>query len=103
MASFGAVPLKMIVFASRKIPLIPRSPTSQDLKESMKKANKAKGKNADDASSPPPDDPDERLIFDAFKNSIAYINNIVNTLFVNYYFLELNPDVFIINEKNIYI
>lgn len=62
---------------NRKIPLMPRSPTSQDLKDSMKKSTKAKGKGNEDSSPLPPDDPDERLVYDAFKNASSHVNNIV--------------------------
>lgn len=53
------------------------------MKDSIKKLAKAKGKNNDDASPLPPDDPDERLVHDAFKNSMTHVHNIVCLFFSN--------------------
>lgn len=67
---------------------MPRSPTSQDMKDSLKKAAKSKaGKNNEDSSPLPPEDPDERLIYDAYKNSTSQVHNIVNTCL--FYFLSI--------------
>ncbi len=67
----------------RRIPLIPRRPLSQDGKDAKKK----KAKNADDSSPPPPEDPDERLIYDAYKNAFSFVSTIVN--YINNYNFDL--------------
>jgi hypothetical protein len=58
-----------------KIPLVPRRPSSQD--KDKKLVKNSKGKNPDEVSPPPPEDPDEKLIFDAFKNANSFVNHIV--------------------------
>lgn len=55
---------------------MPRRPSSQDGKDN-KKAAKTKPKNSDEASPPPPEDLDEKLIFDAFKAACSYVNTII--------------------------
>ena len=55
---------------------MPRRPSSQDGKDGKK--SKAKPKNSEEASPPPPEDPDERLIFDAYKTAFSHVNSIVN-------------------------
>ena len=56
--------------------MVPRRPSSQDGKDN-KKAAKAKPKNSDEASPPPPEDLDEKLIFDAFKAACSYVTTII--------------------------
>lgn len=61
----------------KKIPLISRRPGSS---EKDKKPNKnSKPKNPEDASPPPPEDADEKLIFDAFKNANSFVTALVQT------------------------
>ena len=56
---------------------MPRRPSSQDGKDGKK--SKPKQKNSDEMSPPPPEDPDERLIFDAYKTAVSHVNSIVRT------------------------
>ena len=60
----------------KKIPLVPRRPSSQDAKDPKK--SKAKPKGNEEASPPPPEDLDEKLVFDAYKTAWAYVNGIVS-------------------------
>lgn len=64
----------------RRIPLIPRRPTSADTKD--KKKDKAK--KSDDSSPPPPEDPDEKLIFDSFKSAISYVHEFMTQELAQY-------------------
>jgi hypothetical protein len=66
----------------KKIPLVPRRPTSQDGKDAKKSKPKA-NKNPDEASPPPPEDLDEKLVHDAFKNANSFVNSIVNIEILN--------------------
>lgn len=85
-------------FIFSKIPLVPRRPKSQDVgtvgaggtgaaggtKAGLKQGNPKDSKinqKADKYSPPPPEDIDEKLIFDAHKTAFNFINMIVNTIF----------------------
>ena len=69
--------VKACFFLSRHIPLIPRRPTSsQELQN--KKAAAKKPKNPEERSPTPPDDPDEKLIFESHKKACSYINEMVS-------------------------
>ena len=57
---------------------MPRRPSSQDGKDT-KKAAKAKPK-TDEVSPPPPEDLDEKLIFDAHKAAFSHVNYIVSVI-----------------------
>lgn len=54
---------------------MPRRPSSQDAKDPKKAKPKPKG--TDESSPPPPEDLDEKLIYDAYKNAYSYVNTIV--------------------------
>ncbi len=64
-----------------KIPLVSRRAGSQE--KDKKLAKNSKSKNPEEVSPPPPEDPDEKLIFDAFKNANNHVNNIVNILILS--------------------
>ena len=44
-----------------------------------KPVKNSKPKNPEDVSPPPPEDPDEKLIFDAFKNASSFVANIIHS------------------------
>jgi hypothetical protein len=76
---YGSICYQFNVFLfiqKKRIPLVPRRPSSQEGKDGKK--SKPKPKNSDETSPPPPEDPDERLIFDAYKNAVSHVNTIVS-------------------------
>ena len=62
----------------RRIPLIPRRPSSSQEANNKKVAAKGKSKNPDEMSPPPPEDIDEKHIFDSHKQSLAFVNVFVS-------------------------
>ncbi len=64
-----------------------RRPGSQE--KEKKPAKNSKPKNPEEVSPPPPEDIDEKLIFDAFRNANSHVNNIVNNKFEKILFLKL--------------
>ncbi|WAR24394.1 SPEF2-like protein [Mya arenaria] len=63
----------------KRIPLIPRRPTSADIEAKSKEVAKTKDKKKKDdgyESPVPPTDPDEKLIFDAFQMGVTNISTI---------------------------
>lgn len=64
-----------------RIPLVPRRPTSADENQKAAAAAKAKDKKKKDEgyeSPVPPEDPDEKLIFNAFHFGLTNLANIVS-------------------------
>jgi hypothetical protein len=64
-----------------RIPLVPRRPTSADenLKAAAASKSKDKKKREEGYESPvPPEDPDEKLIFNAFHTGLTNLSNIVS-------------------------
>ncbi|XP_052777050.1 sperm flagellar protein 2-like isoform X2 [Mya arenaria] len=65
----------------KRIPLIPRRPTSADIEAKSKEVAKTKDKKKKDdgyESPVPPTDPDEKLIFDAFQMGVTNISTIMS-------------------------
>ena len=63
----------VLIFIFRHIPLVPRRPDSAQ-EQLNKKAAAKKPKNPEERSPTPPDDPDEKLVFETHKKALAYIN-----------------------------
>ncbi|XP_060552949.1 sperm flagellar protein 2-like isoform X2 [Ruditapes philippinarum] len=67
--------------AGKRIPLVPRRPTSADenLKAAAASKSKDKKKREEGYESPvPPEDPDEKLIFNAFHTGLTNLSNIMS-------------------------
>jgi hypothetical protein len=60
-----------------KIPLIPRTSLAFENKDNKKSKSKVSKNISDEPSPLPPDDLDERLLFDAFKTSCNHVNTII--------------------------
>jgi hypothetical protein len=65
-----------LLIQKRKIPLVPRRPSSQDGKDAKKPKKPSK---TEEASPPPPEDPDEKLIHDAYRASTNHVTQIVTS------------------------
>ena len=78
----------------RRIPLVPRRPMSAPDGKDKRAAARGKAKNPDEASPVPPEDIDERLIFDAQKLCFSYVNNFVSV------FLSIFSQLFLTRYNN---
>ena len=56
--------------------MISRRPSSQDGRDN-RKAKQTKAKSVDESSPQPPEDPDERLIFEAHRNGNIFVTSII--------------------------